>query len=310
MVAAISKQLAVRWNRARWLVPVLSSALLACAGKASESESERPGLPSASARLEPVAPTESQPAAPATSASGLAAPAGPVTVPVPELPALSSEAVRSSGGTVITWGHTGVLYKDHPGNLRLLRNVLADLTKGVPAGRAGRLLYTSTCDPRKDSRYCQVADSPAELAGFFNTVAEFGSLEFRSALTATLADYAAVIFDSCQGEDGIRQLDAYLEAGGRALILGDNFCFSNGRASAQAANTLLRGSGLDFTAGDPGWADTYDVAPQLRTGLLEGVESLDIFRVAPQQIQHSFAPVVQTKTGVLMARLGGPLPFP
>src|SRR6185295_1452127 len=145
------------------------------------------------------------------------------------------------------------------------------------------------------------ADSLEELAGFFAAVADFGSLEFRSALAVTLTDYAAVIFDSCQGEDGTRQLDAYLEAGGRALVLGDNFCFSNGHPSAQTANALLRGSGLGFTSGDPAWADTYDVPAEQRVGLLEGVESLDVFRVAPQRIQHSFAPVLQARSGVLMA---------
>jgi hypothetical protein len=325
MTAVLSMQLKVGSNRACWLVPLLSGGLLACAGKAAESYADGQSPPAAV--VEPAAlaappaalalPADSLPAtvqgsAPATpvSAPERAAFSGSATIPAPELPALSAEAVLASGGAIITWGHTGVLYKDHPGNLRLLHNVLADLTKGAPAARTGRLLYTSNCDPRKDSRYCQVADSLSELVGFFNTVAEFGSLEFRSALAVTLTDYSAVIFDSCAGEEGTRQLDAYLEAGGRALVLGDNFCFSNGRASAQSANALLRGSGLDFTSNDPGWSDAYEVPVEQRAGLLEGVESLDIFRVAPQQIQHSFAPVVQARSGVLMARLGGALPLP
>jgi hypothetical protein len=232
------------------------------------------------------------------AAEGPAEAAGPAAPePVPAAPGLGS------GGTIITWGHTGILYKDHPGNLRLLHNVLQDLTQGVPAERAGRLLYTSECDPREDARFCQLADSLDELAGFFAAVADFGKLEFRSAPSVALHDYAAVIFDTCQSSGGGRQLQAYLEQGGRALILADNFCLAAGLASARSAGALLRGSGIDFSEADPITTRSYLLPIEQRQGLLEGVESLDIFRVAPQRIEHSFVPVLQAPTGVLMARL-------
>jgi len=307
MPAARSTQVRVRWGEARWLVPALASWLLACGGKAAEDNADVALQALAPAR---AAQAEVPPAVPGSMPAGseLSPPAGSVP-PTSEDSAsaaprpLNTQAVLASGGAIVTWGHTGILYKDHPGNLRLLHNVLSDLTAGVPAARNGRLLYTSDCDPRQDSRHCRLADSSEELAGFFTTVADFGRLEFRLAQNVTLGDYAAVIFDTCLSRGGSLQLNAYLEHGGRALILGDNFCVSAGVPSAQVASVFLRGSGLDFTASDPGRAVTYEVPAELRTGLLAGVDSLDIFRVAPQRIEHGFVPVVRARSGVLMARL-------
>ena len=273
----------VPWFRGRWpnlLGLLVSSCWLACSGKASEESAPPPELPPAPAATE--------------------VPAGAPAVAAPE--AVPAAPGLGSGGTIITWGHTGILYKDHPGNLRLLHNVLQDLTQGVPAERAGRLLYTSECDPREDAHFCQLADSLDELAGFFATVADFGKLEFRSAPSVKLSDYAAVIFDACQGNDSGRLLQAYLEQGGRTLILADNFCVGAGLVSARNASALLRGSGIDFSEADPITTRSYVLPIEQRQGLLEGVESLDIFRVAPQRIEHSFVPVLQAPTGVLMAR--------
>jgi hypothetical protein len=269
MSLALGTQVSARYV-ARWLVPAISSCLLACGGMASEHHADL------------------------------------------SMPADSSPATAPPG-MIITWGHTGIVYEEHPGNLRLLHNVLSDLMTGVPAARAGRLLYTMDCDPRQDPMYCNLAGSFDQLSGFFATAADFGELEFRLASSVNLSDYAAVIFETClywppseeaRGRGGDQQLDAYLEQGGRALILGDNFCFTDGRSSAQSANALLRGWGLNFTAEDPGSRppEIYDLPSELRVGLLGGVESLDIFRVTPQQIEHSFVPVVQAWSGVLMAR--------
>ena len=267
------------------------------------SPSEEPTATSESA-VSPAPAPEASPA-PAPEASPPALPdrspfPSSWTTLSPSWSGLDSRAVLDSGGTIITWGHTGILYKDHPGNLRLLRNVLSDLTRGK---RAGRILYTMPCDPRQDAHYCQLADSLDELAGFFATVAKFGKLEFRWAPSVKLSDYTAVIFDSCQASGGIQLLDSYLERGGRALVLGDNFCSIDGLASARSANVVLQGSGLDFSDTDPSAAGTVPVPAEQRMGLLEGVDSLDVFRVAPQRIEHSFVPVVMAPTGVLMARL-------
>jgi hypothetical protein len=326
MVAAPLPRFRGRWQSAPWLALLLSSAWLACGEQAAPEESAPPliDLPrnAASAPEPPAAlPEPVRSLAPVrephavSELSRARTPALEVGfAPLAERPpfpsswttlspsslGLDSRAVLGSGGTIITWGHSGILYKDHPGNLRLLHNVLRDLTKGA---RGRRILYTSECDPREDAHFCQLADSPDELAGFFATVAKFGKLEFRWAPSVKLSDYAAVIFDSCQGSGGVRALDSYLEKGGRALILGDNFCSSAGLASARNANLVLQGSGLDFSDSDPGATSPYPVPAEQRTGLLEGVESLDIFRVAPQRIEHSFVPVVQAPTGVLMARL-------
>lgn len=242
------------------------------------------------------------PAATSLAEVSAGVPAAPPREATPAAPS-STPGGLGSGGTIITWGHTGILYKDHPGNLRLLHNVLQDLTNGVPRERAGRLLYTSECDPREDARFCQLADSLDELAGFFAALADFGKLEFRSPSSVRLSDYAAVIFDTCQASGGKSSLDAYLERGGRALILADNFCLGARLASARSANLVLQGFGLDFSDSDPGATGAYAVPAGQRKGLLEGVQSLDIFRVTPQRIEHSFTPVVQAPTGVLMARL-------
>jgi hypothetical protein len=304
----------VRGQSAGGLALLLSSVWLACGEKAAEETVsalliEQPVSAAGSSRVPEVT------ALPAPESGPSPAPAlAPNPAPAPERKpfpdswtslspgslGLDSRAVLGSGGTIITWGHTGILYKDHPGNLRLLHNVLSDLTKGK---RARRILYTSECDPRQDAHYCQLADSLEELAGFFATVAKFGKLEFRWSPGVKLSDYAAVIFDSCQGTGGVQLLDSYLEQGGRALILADNFCSSAGLASARSANVVLQDSGLDFSDSDPGATGAYLVPAEQRTGLLEGVDSLDIFRVAPQRIEHSFVPVVQAPTGVLMARL-------
>jgi len=312
MAAAPTPRFRDRRQSAPWLALLLSSAWLACGEQAAPEEAAPPQVELArnvaSAPELSAAPPEplprlakvpgpsavsefNRPRTPALVGSGAPLAERPPlpsswTTISPSSSGLDSRAVLGSGGTIITWGHSGILYKDHPGNLRLLHNVLRDLTKGA---RGRRILYSSECDPREDAHFCQLAESADELAGFFATVAKFGKLEFRWAPSLKLSDYAAVIFDSCQGSGGVRALDSYLEKGGRALILGDNFCSSAGLPSARNANAVLQGAGLDFSDGDPGATSPYQVPVEERTGLLEGVESLDIFRVAPQRIEHRAA---------------------
>lgn len=84
-------------------------------------------------------------------------------------------------------------------------------------------------------------------------------------------------------------------------MLADNFCNS----SAQLMNAALPNIGLRFTTDDPGEPELFTLPAEARTGLLEGVETLNIFRVVPQIITHSFTPIVASPNGILMARREG-----
>jgi hypothetical protein len=98
---------------------------------------------------------------------------------------------------VVTWGSTALTYEYHPGNLRLLANVLAAFSGGSPVERRGRFLYTSGCDPRQDADYCG-AESFVEVKPFLDAVGLVGTIEFRPAGAVQVGDYAGIIVDACE----------------------------------------------------------------------------------------------------------------
>jgi hypothetical protein len=219
---------------------------------------------------------------------------------------LASDGLRPElvpvGSTIITWGSTSLMYRDEPGNLRLLDNVLTDLESGT-SERGRRILYTSACDPRVSVDACR--RGPLEtLRGFFDTVARHGEIDFMRASSVALEDYAAVIFDACTSpaEDDV-VMQSYLYEGARVLILADRFCGWDDQLSANRVNQLLGGLGIRFLeepAGNP--PRFYEVPLAARSGLLENVDVLDIFRTVPQELEERFEPVMEAPAGVLMAR--------
>jgi hypothetical protein len=301
-----------RLRDARSAVLVLASCnALGCWGEAWSPDADEPSSPSAErppaqASVVPNA-TPTVPAGEPVGAWGLEAPTEGTASPRLPTPTPSWKLARNpisvgAGGLIYTWGGTGILYRDEPGNLRLIGNVLSSLAAS-PASGSVRILYTADCDPREHANLCQITSNAEMLTGFFDMIAEHGSVTFDRLFAGSAKQYDAVIYDACAaGAGSPAQLRQYLAEGGRALILADNFCNS----SAELMNDALPDFGLSFSAEDPIDPGLYAVPLEARTGLLEGVEMLDIFRVAPQLITHSFAPVVESPNGILMARREGP----
>jgi hypothetical protein len=203
---------------------------------------------------------------------------------------------------VVTWGSTALTYEYHPGNLRLLANVLAAFSSGSPVERRGRFLYTSGCDPRQDADYCG-AESFVEVKPFLDAVGLVGTIEFRPAGAVQVGDYAGIIVDACEPNAwDAAPLVEYLNAGGRLLILGDNFCWSSGGTSASIANGLLElaSIGIRFSDLDPAEPRFHEVS--VATGLLQGVESMRVFRYTPQSIESGIDAVLVTSSGIVIAR--------
>jgi hypothetical protein len=225
----------------------------------------------------------------------------------------ADEPMPYSSGTLITWGSTGVIYGPEAGNLRLLDNVLGELEASVTDERAGRILYTSACDPRESPTFCAASSDWSDLEGFFATVARHGEIDFQPISVVQPASYAMVILDACSAFGGWADLagsarkDAevmrsYIRGGGSALVLADNFCGDGVESSAQRANEILDGLGVRFLDVDPPEPKLHPVASVERVGLLAGVEEVDIFRTVPQTLEPPFEPILSTVNGVLMAR--------
>lgn len=208
-------------------------------------------------------------------------------------------------GIAITWGSTGIIFTSQNDNLRLIRNYLVHLGQDRQIGSETRILYTFPCDPRTDPGLCQLASDFATLEPFFEVVEEVGTVEFGTMSETARDEYSLVIADFCHGLRTAERralIAPYLAAGGRALLLADNFCFPNQQtSSAAAANTVLEPLGVHFTDLDPADRTPLDVSSQGGTELLEGVDSLFIFRVVPQEIEDPFQAVLESNLGVLSA---------
>jgi hypothetical protein len=233
--------------------------------------------------------------------------------PAAELAEVDAPALLPPSSTLITWGSTGVIYGPQPGNLQLLDNVLGELEAGVTGERAGKLLYTSACDPRQDPNFCATSGDWSDLEGFFATVARHGELEFRAISAVQPASYAMVILDVCSAfsswggladtsREDAEAMRSYIRHGGRTLVLADNFCGEEGKMSAQRANEILGGLGVRFLDLDPPEPEYHEVPAAESVGLLAGVESVEIFRTVPQAIEPPFEPILDTVNGVLLAR--------
>jgi hypothetical protein len=180
--------------------------------------------------------------------------------------------------------------------------VLTDLESGT-SERRRRILYSSACDPRLSGDACRLAPLDT-LRGFFDTVARHGEIDFMRVSSVALEDYAAVIFDACTSptEDDV-VMQSYLYERARVLILADRFCGWDDQVSADRVNHLLGGPGIRFLDESPGDRQgSYEVPLAARSGLLENVDVLDVFRTAPQEIEEPFEPVMEAPFGVLMAR--------
>ncbi len=241
----------------------------------------------------------------------------PRCLPVLIVAVLLVGACSSPGGpaaqdstTVITWGSTGIIYESQHDNLRMMRNFLAALGAGHAVEGDLRILYSSACDPRTDPGLCQLAAEFATLEPFFEMIAGLGTIHFAMPSTVALDEYSLAILDFCHGAGHPSQtpiITTYLQSGGRALILGDNFCYplgQTGPSSAAIAGTIVGPLGITFTDLDPAEPDPLTVSLQDRTGLLVDVATVDVWRVAPQVIAHTFEPVLESRLGVLAARLG------
>lgn len=293
------------------LIVAVSWGVLACGGEAwsPDAEAAPPDPAERSSAQDSVGPssTPDMPASEPSPGWGIEAPIDTPAGPGLPAPERSSRLPREplslgAGASIYTWGGTGVMYRDHPGNLRLLGNVLTSLGASAIPGDM-RILYTAHCDPREHANLCRVAGDAGILAGFFDMVAEHGSITFEPLSVPTAQEYDVVIYDACDaGEGSPAELRQFLAEGGRVLILADNFCNS----SARHMNAALPNIGLSFSTEDPGEPELFTVPPEARTGVLEGVETLNIFRVVPQIITHSFTPVVESPNGILMARREGP----
>jgi hypothetical protein len=154
----------------------------------------------------------------------------------------------------------------------------------------GAVLYLADCDPRRDPDFCGLAGSADEIKPFFSAFESAG----RTLAIGIPNDwrdlflYDLIIVDACSAvadRDYYLDLRWFIFAGGRTLVLGDQYCQKQGSSSASRANRLLDPIGLAFTNEDP--RDLNLIAVTGTHPYLAGVRSIDAFRVTPVRISNS-----------------------
>jgi len=239
--------------------------------------------------------TASAPASPSTSTPG-------------------STVSPAARGMIITWGFTHI-YSAYSGlgslpaydNLALMRNFVIRLAEDRAASGHIRVLYTN-----KSNLYTDPSpQNQAWYQPFLAMMAQVGTVEFRRASQAPLTSFDVVIADFCSVPDDAERaiLAAHVMAGGRALVLGDNFCWSSAinRTSAASANLLLRDFGIAFTTEETPSREPLVIASGDQRDLLAGVSLLNVFRVTPQSVSGPWTPIV-TDGGKILAAVATILP--
>ena len=207
-------------------------------------------------------------------------------------------------GRVVTWGSTGFQFRAD--QVPFIGRVLAYLTEARQVGGVTRILYTWGCDPRTDAHLCLISDDPTQVQPFLDMLAQAGEVDFRQPSESDLSQYSAVFADFSGLEAaGEARISDYIQARGRVLVVGDRATATSDHVfSAVRATTVTESLGLRYSTQDPSAHDILTIAPEDQVGLLEGVSSIDTFRMVPQLIDHSFEPVMTMGNGdVLSARL-------
>jgi len=184
-------------------------------------------------------------------------------------------------------------------NVALLGNLLAELARGRGTPGEHRILYGRSCDPRTDPGLCGFGLDLEDLDDFYAMIAQLGTIEYATPGSGvTLSDYSVVILDFCVGllpaEEAL--VTAYLRSGGRLLVCAQTSCF----ASPSAANEFLKPYGIEFTSLDPA-TEYVDIPPAERTGLLEGVTRVYVFRMTPHVTSSEYVEVLASTDGTLAA---------
>jgi len=219
-----------------------------------------------------------------------------------------SPASPAAHGVIITWGFTHI-YSMYSGlgslpaydNLTLMRNFVTRLAEGRAASGQIRVLYTTKSNLRDDPN----PQNQAWYQPFLAMISQIGTVEFRRASQAPPGSFDVVIADFCAvPEDAERAiLTTHVLAGGRVLVLGDNFCWSSqvNRTSAESANLMLRDLGIVFTTEEITERNPLAIAPAEQQDVLAGVSLLNVFRVTPQSASGSWTPIVTSGGKVLAA---------
>ena len=206
---------------------------------------------------------------------------------------------------IITWGSVGVIYESDHDNLQMIQNFLRYLGNGKEIDSKIKILYTDNCDPRLSPNYCQLTSNFERLEPFFTMISEIGTIDFANISSVSTDNYSVVIADFCSSlstASEIIVLKDFLEHGGHALILADNFCKTGDQYTAAIANSVLEPFGIRYTELDEFYAP-LQIPEANQSCLLENVNTVDIFRVTPQVIDHSFKAILESPDGIFAAML-------
>lgn len=189
------------------------------------------------------------------------------------------------------------------GSLPFYVNALAWLAEGRGVMGAHRILFVSSCDPRRDGQACARTADVADLQPFYDAVGVLGEVTYAPTSDVSLEDYSVVVVDFCAVRGAVRdRLDeaavlAYLRGGGRVLVQAQTFC----SGTTDDASAFLSRFGVTYTELDPTHPRTVAIPPADQTGFLEGIEEMLSFRWTPQVIgpTSAFLPVFESEDGVL-----------
>ena len=180
----------------------------------------------------------------------------------------------------------------------LVRNILQHLS-GKASGV--RILYTDSCDPRTDPDVCYVGGLEY-LQPFYDMIASIGTITYADMASVQRADFDVVIADFCSlPNQEYDLLKSYLTSGGPAMVLGDNFCYTDYGSTASLANAVIGDLGVTFLDYELYEYGRLEVAPSDQVGLLTGVSNLGLWRLTPLYITSAFSPVVTWNDNVLYA---------
>jgi hypothetical protein len=215
----------------------------------------------------------------------------PTPTPIPKRPVL------------VSYGYSGMLWTGHLSpvcdEVRMYKNILQALAQrqtGV------RILYAtdSSCDPRTDPDYCHLVVDPALLQPFFKMVTSIGSIEFKAYSSVDPYAYDVVILDCCRTNlvPIKTAVTNYINtAHGGMWVVGSNACYRSGTPSSQLANTIVQQFGVTFSTDDPQTRGCNEIPADRRTGILQDVNSIDFFRVAPQTVTSPSRSLLEKSSG-------------
>ncbi len=215
------------------------------------------------------------------------------SVPTPVTPAIDP----ARQGVVITWGLTGIyfLYSGNSipvfDNLVMLSNFVRRLGEGRALPGSFRVLYTT----RRPQASITDPQNRSSFGPFLDAIAPLGTVDFNLPSRVTLSSYTVVIYDPCENlapDADVEIVRQYLTNGGRALVLGDNFCHHGTTPTSQYSSGLLSGLGITFTSADPNKRDPLLIPVSQQTGVFEGVMQVSVFRVAPQVVSANAVPLL------------------